>query len=48
MSVTASAVRALTSGTPVGNDVWQSVLWSLVLIGVLLPVAARAYRRASS
>ena len=48
VSVTASAVRALTSGTPVGNDVWQSVLWSLVLIGVLLPVAARAYRRASS
>jgi hypothetical protein len=47
VSVNATAVRALTSGTPVGNDVWQSVLRSLVLIGVLLPLAARAYRRAS-
>jgi ABC-2 type transport system permease protein/oleandomycin transport system permease protein len=48
VSVTASAVRALTSGAPVGNNVWQSALWSLVLIGILLPLAARAYRRASS
>jgi len=47
VSVNATAVRALTSGTPVGNDVWQSVLWSLVLIGVLVPLAARAYHRAS-
>jgi ABC-2 type transport system permease protein/oleandomycin transport system permease protein len=48
VSVTASAVRALTFGGPVGNDVWQSVLWSLVILGILLPLAARAYRRASS
>jgi ABC-2 type transport system permease protein/oleandomycin transport system permease protein len=47
VSVTASAVRALCTGTPLGNDVWQSALWSLALIAILLPLAARAYRRAS-
>jgi hypothetical protein len=47
VSVTASAVRALCTGAPVGDDVWQSLLWSVALIGVLLPLAARAYRRTS-
>ncbi len=46
-SVTATAVRALTSGAPVGNTVWQSIAWSVGLIVVMLPLAARAYRSTS-
>jgi len=48
ISVTASAVRALVSGQDTAGTAWQSALWSIVLLLVLLPLAARAYRRASS
>lgn len=48
ISVTAGAVRALVSGGDVGTLAWQSAAWSLGLLVVLLPLAARAYRRASS
>lgn len=48
ISVTAAAVRALVSGQPLGDLVWQSVGWSLALLLVLLPLAARQYRRTST
>jgi hypothetical protein len=46
VSVTATAVRALATGADPGGAVWQSAAWSVGLLAVLLPLAARAYRRA--
>jgi ABC-2 type transport system permease protein/oleandomycin transport system permease protein len=48
VSVTATAVRALATGADAGSTVWQSALWSVGLLVVLLPLAARAYRRAGA
>jgi ABC-2 type transport system permease protein/oleandomycin transport system permease protein len=48
VSVTATAVRALATGGDADGAVWQSALWSLALLAVLLPLAARAYRRAGA
>jgi ABC-2 type transport system permease protein/oleandomycin transport system permease protein len=48
VSVTATAVRALATGADAGSTVWQSALWSVGLLAVLLPLAARAYRRAGA
>jgi ABC-2 type transport system permease protein/oleandomycin transport system permease protein len=48
VSVTATAVRALATGADAGGAVWQSALWSVGLLAVLLPLAARAYRRAGA
>jgi ABC-2 type transport system permease protein/oleandomycin transport system permease protein len=45
VSITATAVRALATGTDAGGAVWQSALWSIALLAVMLPLAARAYRR---
>jgi ABC transporter DrrB family efflux protein len=39
------AVRALFLGTPVGNDVWLAVVWSLAIIAVFAPLSAWRYRR---
>ncbi len=47
VSVTAGAVRALVSGGEVGSLAWQSVLWSVALLAVMVPLAGRAFRRAS-
>lgn len=41
-----NATRALFLGTPAGNDVWLSVVWSLALIGVFGALATWRYRRA--
>lgn len=46
LSVTANAVRALCTDSPVGNTVWLSAGWSIALLAVLIPLAARTYRRA--
>jgi ABC-2 type transport system permease protein/oleandomycin transport system permease protein len=48
VSVTATAVRALATGADPGGAVWQSAAWSVGLVAVLLPLAARAYRRAGA
>jgi ABC-2 type transport system permease protein/oleandomycin transport system permease protein len=48
VSVTATAVRALATGADAGGAVWQSAAWSVGLLAVLLPLAARAYRRAGA
>jgi ABC-2 type transport system permease protein len=39
------AVRALMNGLPVGNHGWISLLWSLGLTVVAIPIAARLFRR---
>ena len=41
-----NATRALFLGTPAGNDVWLSVVWSLTLIVVFGALATWRYRRA--
>jgi ABC-2 type transport system permease protein len=39
------AIRALMIGTPVGNHAWLTVVWSLTLAAVAIPVAAYLFRR---
>ncbi|HEX2090493.1 MAG TPA: ABC transporter permease [Actinomycetota bacterium] len=46
VSVTASAVRALTLGGPVAADVWQSITWCVGILVLFAPIAVRLYRRA--
>ena len=46
VSVTASAARALTLGTPATSDVLQSLGWIAGILLVFVPVAVWRYRRA--
>ena len=46
VSVTASAVRALMLGQPVGTLVWQTLAWCAGIVIVCAPLAVRLYRRA--
>jgi len=46
VSVTASAARALTLGTPAASYVLQSLAWVGVILLVFVPIAVRRYRRA--
>jgi ABC transporter DrrB family efflux protein len=41
-----NAARGLFLDTPVGNDVWLAVLWSLAIVAVFAPLAAWRYRSA--
>jgi ABC transporter DrrB family efflux protein len=41
------AMRALALGGPVGNHVWVGVLWMIGVMAVFIPLAVRAYRKAS-
>ncbi len=45
VSQAADAVRALMSGTPAGDSVWVSLLWSVGLIAVLAPLAVNQFRK---
>jgi len=47
VSVTASAVRALMLGQPVGTLVWQTLAWCAGIVIVCAPLAVRLYRRSS-
>jgi ABC transporter DrrB family efflux protein len=46
VSVTASAARALTLGTPAGSYILQSLAWVAGILLVFVPLAVRRYRRA--
>jgi len=46
VSVTASAVRALTLGGPAAGDVIASLAWSVGIIAVFGALSVRLYRRA--
>jgi ABC transporter DrrB family efflux protein len=46
VSITASAVRALTIGGPTATYVWQALAWCVGILVVFAPVAVRLYRRA--
>jgi len=41
------AMRALALGGPLGNHLWAGLLWMLAVLAVFVPLAVRAYRRAS-
>ena len=45
VSVTASAVRALTLGGPTASWVLQSIAWTVVILAVFGPWAVRIYRK---
>ncbi|MEV0916210.1 ABC transporter permease [Streptomyces sp. NPDC049967] len=45
ISQEATALRALVSGGPVGNSVWWTLGWSVVMTAVFAPLAIQAYRR---
>jgi ABC transporter DrrB family efflux protein len=45
VSVTASAVRALSLGGPTASYVWQSLAWAAGIIAVFAPLAVWRYRR---
>ncbi len=42
------AVRALFLGTPVGNHIWMSVIWSLAILVIAVPVASILFRNKTS
>jgi ABC transporter DrrB family efflux protein len=46
VSITASAVRALTLGGPASGDVIASIAWSVAIIAVFGTISVRLYRRA--
>jgi ABC transporter DrrB family efflux protein len=46
VSVTASAARALTLGTPATSYVLQSLAWTAAILLVFVPIAVRRYHRA--
>lgn len=39
------AVRALILGTPIGNHGWLSIMWSLLILAVAMPVASSMFRK---
>jgi ABC-2 type transport system permease protein/oleandomycin transport system permease protein len=42
-----NTMRALALGGPIGDNLWKSALWLAGIFVVFLPLAVRAYRRAS-
>jgi ABC-2 type transport system permease protein/oleandomycin transport system permease protein len=42
-----NALRSLALGTPMGDNLWLSLLWTAATLAVFLPLAVRAYKRAS-
>ena len=47
VSYTVNTVRALSLGTPVGNDLWYSLAWILGILIVFVPLAIYQYRKIS-
>lgn len=45
VSQATDAVRALMTGTPAGDSVWVSLLWSVGLVAVLAPLAVNQFRK---
>ncbi|MFE9630594.1 ABC transporter permease [Streptomyces sp. NPDC006463] len=45
LSNLADAARALINGAPIGNSVWMTLGWSLVITAVTMPLAVRKFRQ---
>jgi ABC transporter DrrB family efflux protein len=44
-TITVDAMRSLWLGKPAGDNIWEAVLWALVIIAVFAPLAVRRYRQ---
>jgi ABC-2 type transport system permease protein/oleandomycin transport system permease protein len=42
-----NALRSLAIGTPMGDNLWLSLVWMAGILAVFLPLAVRAYKRVS-
>ncbi|MDQ1695194.1 MAG: type transport system permease protein [Frankiaceae bacterium] len=42
-----NALRSLALGTPMGDNLWLSLVWLAAILAVFLPLAVRAYKRVS-
>jgi ABC-2 type transport system permease protein len=42
------AIRALLSGTPLGNHAWMSLIWCVGILAVTVPIAGILFRRKAS
>jgi ABC-2 type transport system permease protein/oleandomycin transport system permease protein len=45
ISYTVNVVRALSLGTPVGNDLWYALAWIVGILIVFVPLAVNRYRK---
>ncbi|MFB6515373.1 ABC transporter permease [Streptomyces virginiae] len=45
LSNLADAARALINGAPVGDSVWMTLIWSLAITAVTMPLAVRKFRQ---
>ena len=45
ISYTVNVVRALSQGTPVGNNIWYSLIWIIAILAVFTPLAVNRYRK---
>lgn len=45
ITYTVNVVRALTLGTPVGNNIWYSLAWIVGILIVFMPLAVSRYRK---
>jgi ABC transporter DrrB family efflux protein len=46
-TIMVDAMRSLWLGTPAGNNVWEALLWIVVIFAVFAPLAVARYRRAA-
>jgi ABC-2 type transport system permease protein len=42
-----NAIRAWLVGTPLGNSAWLSVVWSVAMIAISIPITTWLFRRHS-
>jgi oleandomycin transport system permease protein len=42
-----NALRSLALGTPMGDNLWLSLVWMAGTLAVFMPLAVRAYKRVS-
>jgi ABC-type multidrug transport system permease subunit len=42
-----NALRSLALGTPMGDNLWLSLVWLTGIVVVFLPLSVRAYKRVS-
>jgi len=42
-----NALRSLSLGTPMGDNLWLSLVWLAGIVAVFVPLAVRAYKRVS-
>jgi ABC-2 type transport system permease protein/oleandomycin transport system permease protein len=47
VTLTANSVRDLSMGLPVGNNIWQALLWIAFILIIAIPIAINRYRKIS-